>query len=437
MVNEKPMVNKRPKWLIKLERESWQAELLISGIAIFGTLQLPDLVNQLIDLGIANIHPDYYFFLSLFSMLLNFVSYGLIFAFVFHFVLRTFWIGLIGVNSVFPNGINENSTLYSGNFLREAKNDFPDQHQLIKKIDEISSIIFAMSAQYIMLFIAITIDFVLTAFIYFLLITFLGKESANLIGKIILALLIILSLLSSLLLSSKSVNKKPWAKKIQYPLFRIMNKISLHIFYKPITYLMLTFNSNFNFRKYLGGLMLVIFLISFGVAASSDNSNRDYLISDDLEARRLDRSDRIFSENYLDTRVRSNGRILHPVLPSEVVSEPFLEVFVPILYYEISIMDSLCGEKNIVEGLDNVPEKKYYLDCYYQFHRYYNGDSLINQVDMMKYDHPNQGEMGILVKIPSKNFKLGRNILTIEKSGSKPNSTSRTFRIPFYLVENN
>jgi len=42
---EKPR-NEKPTWLQVLEAKSWQAELIVSGIAIFGSLQLPELLNR-------------------------------------------------------------------------------------------------------------------------------------------------------------------------------------------------------------------------------------------------------------------------------------------------------------------------------------------------------------------------------------------------------
>ena len=42
---ENQPINK-PDWLVNLEQESWQAELIISGLAILGALQLPGLIDR-------------------------------------------------------------------------------------------------------------------------------------------------------------------------------------------------------------------------------------------------------------------------------------------------------------------------------------------------------------------------------------------------------
>jgi len=88
----------RPEWLQRLEDESWQAELIISGLALYGSLQLPEFIYLIIDFFILHLPVDQYF-----------TGYGITYAlllgvsilsgfFIIHFVLRAYWIGLIGMN---------------------------------------------------------------------------------------------------------------------------------------------------------------------------------------------------------------------------------------------------------------------------------------------------------------------------------------------------
>ena len=82
---------KRPKWLRQLEKESWQAELVISGLALFGTFQLPELANWLIDLFIRNLPVEQYFagYAISFCYLLGI---GVLTTFfMIHLILRAYW----------------------------------------------------------------------------------------------------------------------------------------------------------------------------------------------------------------------------------------------------------------------------------------------------------------------------------------------------------
>jgi len=92
---------KKPKWLKKLEQESWQTELLISSAAIYAAFQLPELINQLSNWAITYFAFEDAKWNYALIMYLSFAAVILILSFVTHFILRTIWIALIGLNSVF------------------------------------------------------------------------------------------------------------------------------------------------------------------------------------------------------------------------------------------------------------------------------------------------------------------------------------------------
>ena len=63
---------KKPKWLRALETQSLQAELVISGLAIFGSLQLPSLLNNLVDYCLFNFQKNIWrFSFSFLSILIS------------------------------------------------------------------------------------------------------------------------------------------------------------------------------------------------------------------------------------------------------------------------------------------------------------------------------------------------------------------------------
>ena len=64
----------KPNWLLKLEQESWQAELIISGVAILGSLQLPDLIDRLGEWALIYFSADSSIFCSLFLSFLYFIA---------------------------------------------------------------------------------------------------------------------------------------------------------------------------------------------------------------------------------------------------------------------------------------------------------------------------------------------------------------------------
>ena len=116
---------KKPKWLRALETQSWQAELVISGLAIFGSLQLPSLLNNLVDYCLFNFSEEYmevFFFLFIYPY---FAATILIFSFIAHLILRALWIGMLGLVSVYPNGINPDQDFFSKDYMKKFLKEYP------------------------------------------------------------------------------------------------------------------------------------------------------------------------------------------------------------------------------------------------------------------------------------------------------------------------
>ena len=60
-LNTDAEVRKTPTWLQRLKDESWEAELLISAIAIFGTFQLFGFIDWWTNMFIDILNPNQYY----------------------------------------------------------------------------------------------------------------------------------------------------------------------------------------------------------------------------------------------------------------------------------------------------------------------------------------------------------------------------------------
>lgn len=94
-----------PDPLPKHTTPTWEVELLISGVAVFAMLQLPGwLDNQMfalmprLDADLAGIGLSLYLYLKSAAVILA-VTFAL------HLLLRAHWIALVGMHSVYPDGV--------------------------------------------------------------------------------------------------------------------------------------------------------------------------------------------------------------------------------------------------------------------------------------------------------------------------------------------
>jgi MFS family permease len=129
----------------RLRDRTDELELIISSLTIFALLSLP---GWLFD-KIAHVYTHLSTSLAIASIvgstLLAGISYGLAACFVVHLMARAYWVGLIGLRTVFPEGINWSKTPGLGPLSRQYYRDtLPDIDTVIQNTDRVASSLFAV-----------------------------------------------------------------------------------------------------------------------------------------------------------------------------------------------------------------------------------------------------------------------------------------------------
>ena len=123
---------------------TWEMELLISGATVFALMQLPGWLNQaFLRLQIWN-HDQYLnTLLFLVFIYVKVAVVSLAVTFIVHLCMRAYWVGLIGLDSVFPGGTKldhmKNGPYYQRH-LNQYMADNPDT--LIERADNRATMIF-------------------------------------------------------------------------------------------------------------------------------------------------------------------------------------------------------------------------------------------------------------------------------------------------------
>jgi hypothetical protein len=125
---------------------TWQSELLLSGGVVFALFQLP----PLIDAGMAYFRPrvgegglQLLIFLFLYGKV---VVLALIVAFTLHLALRAVWIALVGLHSVFPNGVDWSRIRSGPHGLAASQRNHVPLPRLIDRTDNVSTMVFGLGA---------------------------------------------------------------------------------------------------------------------------------------------------------------------------------------------------------------------------------------------------------------------------------------------------
>lgn len=135
---------------------TWEVELLISGIAVFAMLQLPGWLNERRLFLLPRFAEDWR--AMLFLVLTYVASAAVILAvtFALHLLLRAYWIALVGVHSVHPDGIRWEH-LRMGPIEREVmQRRDGDFAKMIERADNRASIVFAVGVALAMTLLAVT-----------------------------------------------------------------------------------------------------------------------------------------------------------------------------------------------------------------------------------------------------------------------------------------
>ena len=139
--------SEKPKWLKKIQEHSWEAELLISGGAVFALISFSQSFIQL-NYDIRN--SASFTGLNEFTFLFMLAIKGLTLGFIIHLTLRGLWISLVCLDYTFPSGINFKKLTSDELYLKRARKfNLIDQ---IIRIDHASGIIFFASFVFTLLY---------------------------------------------------------------------------------------------------------------------------------------------------------------------------------------------------------------------------------------------------------------------------------------------
>lgn len=432
-MNQKKTSN--PKWLKKLTKESWQAELIISGIATYGALQLPELINNLGDWAVTYFLPEMAFILWSIMGYLSFASSVLIIGFILHFVLRAIWIGLIGLNSVYPNGINTNSTIYSTSFLEKLKRDFSIDYSGLKDLDKVCSVIFTVNTLFLIIAINLTANIILLYGLKCILNLFLVDYLVNIIFWGIIGLLLSVSLLPNIL-NIKKIKANKAVQAIGYKIFKIFAIIFHHIFRKPYLYLWALFTSNLKRSESIVFLIVIMGVASMLSIYHLKESSILYFLDSKRLFEQYERTDQVHREVYETNLTEKSGPILSTIIESELISGNMMKVFIPVFQNEEPIYNNMCGEYSkqaILSNRENEAKRRaFLLNCFNKYHRITVNDSIVPS-ELFEHQYSHKRSYGMLTYLPTNGFKNGQNMLKVEKLTGDSTKVYRTMNIPFWF----
>ena len=322
--------------LRELTAQSWNLELAISGVAMFAILQLPDALDQVFDYLRFNLmsHTNGFQAMlpSLAYSIVKVMCYVLFAAFLTNFVMRAFWVGLVGLLAVYPSGIHYDRIPFSTPYAQKRlAQDLGPLDGYILRLDQRCNIVFAVAFLFVFFLIFIVIGYGVLFLGYTVIRPLIPVETRQTI-KLVLNVLGGIYFITSMVLIIPKIKAHPIGEKLHYR-FVSLNRLAYGGLYKPLTFILNTFYSHIPRLKLLltAMLMMMTFFVLFFIEFLTDISRADNRLSNPFNLRHLytARVDSRYINPTAYDNQRAEGEVVAIAsIQADVVREPFIRLYV-------------------------------------------------------------------------------------------------------------
>lgn len=437
--------SKFKQWLDSLQQESWQLELIISGVAIFGLISSFDpfleffasLSMKIQDMLYLQILVSMGFSVIILSL------YALTFCLILHIILRGLWIGAIGLR-YFSGDIDYKSLKYTDRFTNYLKNKIGSFDKYIGKLEDFCSLIFAVSFLLVFFFISFFLSLGVGAIPFYFIEEFMGDTSGRIVAIVLIFIMGFAYLVTFIdFFTQGFFKKKKWLGFFYFPLYKVMSRVTFSFIYRPLLYNLL---DNRYGKKVFLFMVPAFFIAIWAVGHRVSESNFH------LEKWR-DNPEYLNTNNYYDQIENDEKVYVNAItIPSKTMTTSYLPIFIKHrgAIEDVAIaIDSTLQPQEDLRGLVSTNAINITTSIlkdsieYSRVQRYLNvldQEVLSVQIDSIDvnaswlFSKNSKYQLGYETVIDLKNFKRGEHILNVQRKSLRNDSiiTLQVGIIPFW-----
>lgn len=418
----------------RLRERTDELELLVSGLTVFALLSAPGYILSLWMRSHVHMDENVHVALGMVTQVGIGLCYALALIFLLHIVIRSYWIGLIGLKSAFPDGIRWDKAHSLGPLSREFyQRRLPDMDSVIDGADRLASMIFA-SANVVAISVAwFSVLFGVLLAVLGALVSFLGLPQ-RVIPWVIAILFIpqVLATTAAWFIDTWVLRRRPQLAN-KPGLRRAVNFMLKGNAIMPLRLIMplqLTLQGNTHSRRVTLLVATLFFLIPFTGALTVLAQHRftsvgsyTWLNDDDLD-------NGLRSAHYEDLRMPGDVGQPVPTIPSDRIAEAWLRLFLPhVPARDGAVLATTCA----ADGAEPAPSRSACAATLWQVRM---GGRQFDPADFVTSERRDMGWRGFQVYLPMEGLLPGRHDLEVvwnpagEESGVQ---RRRVYRIPFWL----
>jgi len=421
----------------QLTSPTWELELFLSGAFVFAMMQLPGVIEQLF----ISLEPhttdrvnQALFIGVLYGKAIAFTLIGM---FLLHLIARAYWVALLGLQSVFPQGIRWKEMKIGPIGQEVFRAVMPDIGRLIARIDNFCSIVFSVGLVIVFVFFFSTMLVVLGGGLaYALALVFTRGEDMRYFLYLLMFVFIAIPL-SATLIDRKRGDKYP-PGTMGHRVLRGMMRFAVGLNLTAITGpMMWTLATNLGRKKSMA--FLVVAMVALLVVATADRlAQSDRLSINAYDYFGASRAHSVNSRFYESQRVAGKSYARLPSIQSDIVKDPYVKLFIPYSpRRDNPAIASACptvkpiAERGLQIGADlplpdsiTVPV----LSCIARIHAMSLDGTPRPEVEFSFYEQPTSGIKGVVAYIPVESLPPGRHVIGLMPTPPTPLPTDSAAR---------
>jgi hypothetical protein len=262
--------------------------------------------------------------------------------FIIHFVLRGFWVGLLGLNSVFPD-YGKDTPSYPPLLLQKFAGYLPTMSELIDAIDDLCSTIFAAAFCTLFAYLYMGAAIAVCLFLY----NFLSPFVPNIVFFIpigVVAIIVSSQLVTSLLIRKERYSSSERFVHFHFVMTKVNNLTSLGPFAKPVSQVLMLFSTNYQHKKalvWLVCLFVIIGTLATTLIVGDKRHNVFFLKQHDVYFERMGTYGAHYAINNKDASL-----LIAPEIQADIIESGVVKLFIPVFNHENAQQKVLCPDLN-------------------------------------------------------------------------------------------
>ena len=363
-----------PNWLRRVQEQSWEPELLISGLILFALFQVPGLIDQLaftLELNssrfLARSSVD-----EMIGTLLKISVYILIVGFITHILLRSIWVAYAGLSYLYKDGIKLSSLSMPEYYIKHLNRHSYENR--VKKLEKICSGMFSLSFLFFMVILGLINIAVIISLLVFLTITFIPEFDHFIIFTVIFMFTGIFYLFD--LITLGLIRRVPFLRKAYYPFYKVGRLAMLGPLYEDIYYGFISNN-----KKWKAGVVTSLFFLVFLISSIELRNPGTFTTSYALQ---IDNSDmELAFEGHYEDRAAPD-EFGFAMIPSDIIRDNVLRVFVlHVIGHETDAFLQKCDDRF---RNNNLEEPEFELKCLNDLYRVAVNDSVYTAKGLFQHN---------------------------------------------------